>query len=74
MSGKPLSGLSFILTTAMGVGLQFPCHGVSLASDYKPAIGELHPRFTLPSIDNGRPISLAKYRGHKVLLIHFASW
>ena len=40
---------------------------------YKPVVGQPHPDFILPSID-GEKIQLSKYRGKKVLLLHFASW
>ena len=39
-----------------------------------PQVGQPHPDFTLPRIDNGRAVSLSQFRGHKVLLIQFASW
>ena len=45
----------------------------SLAS-YAPKVGEKHPDFTLPRIDDGAPVSLSNFRGKKVLLIQFASW
>ncbi len=41
---------------------------------YRPAVGQPHPDFVLPRIDNRKPVSLSQYRGKKVLLIHFASW
>jgi hypothetical protein len=44
------------------------------AASYAPKIGEKHPDFTLPRIDDGAPVSLANFRGKKVLLIQFASW
>lgn len=46
----------------------------ALAETYSPRIGEKHANFTLPAIDDGRPISLVQLRGKKVLLIQFASW
>ena len=33
-----------------------------------------HPDFILPSIADDEMIQLSKYRGKKVLLLHFASW
>ncbi len=45
-----------------------------LADDYAPQVGSPHVAFTLPTIDDGRPVSLAQFRGKKVLLIQFASW
>jgi len=44
------------------------------AKPYNPRVGERHPDFTLPSIANGRGVSLSDFLGKKVLLIHFASW
>ena len=41
---------------------------------YAPRVGEPHPDFLLPRIDNGEPILLSQYRGKRVLLVHFASW
>lgn len=46
-----------------------------LASDnYRPKTGQAHRPFVLPNIETGKPVSLADYRGKKVLLFHFASW
>jgi hypothetical protein len=44
------------------------------AASYAPKVGEQHPDFTLPRIDDGAPVSLSNFRGKKVLLIQFASW
>ena len=44
------------------------------ADGYSPRIGQPHPDFTLPSLADGKPMSLSQFRGRKVLLIHFASW
>ena len=44
------------------------------AEGYSPRVGEPHADFTLPSLADGRPVSLSEFRGRKVLLIHFASW
>jgi hypothetical protein len=44
------------------------------AAPYAPKVGQRHPDFTLPNIATGKPVSLAEFRGKKVLLIHFASW
>ena len=48
--------------------------GSASAASYAPKVGEKHPDFTLPRIDDGAPVSLSNYRGKKVLLIQFASW
>lgn len=39
-----------------------------------PKVGERHADFTLANIADGKPVSLADFRGKKVLLIQFASW
>ena len=42
-----------------------------------PNAGERHPDFTdftLADIATGKPVSLADFRGKKVLFIQFASW
>jgi hypothetical protein len=49
-------------------------HAGAVAESYSPNVGERHPDFTLPTIDDRRPVSLSDFRGKKVLLIHFASW
>ncbi len=43
-------------------------------SGYAPQVGELHPDFVLPQLEDRQAVSLAQFRGKKVLLIHFASW
>jgi hypothetical protein len=44
------------------------------SGQYQPRVGQPHPNFVLPRIDERSPLSLAQFRGQKVLLIHFASW
>jgi peroxiredoxin len=44
------------------------------AAPYAPKVGEKHPDFTLPMINDRKPVSLSDFRGKKVLLIQFASW
>lgn len=41
---------------------------------YAPQVGQPHPNFVLPRLDNRKPVSLSEFRGRKVLLIQFASW
>lgn len=47
-----------------------PSHGAG----YSPQVGQFHPDFTLPNIEDNKPVSLSQFRGRKVLLVHFASW
>ena len=37
-------------------------------------VGQPFPELVLPRIDDGEPLSLASYRGRKVVLHVFASW
>jgi hypothetical protein len=37
-------------------------------------VGRPFPELLLPALDTGRPMSLAEFRGRKVLLLVFASW
>jgi peroxiredoxin len=37
-------------------------------------VGNVFPDIVLPALKNGRPLSLAKFRGRKVILHIFASW
>ena len=48
--------------------------GPVCAAGYSPRVGIPHADFTLPSINGGKGVSLADFRGKKVLLLHFASW
>lgn len=37
-------------------------------------VGEPFPNLVLPSLADGKPLSLARFRGEKVILHIFASW
>ena len=37
-------------------------------------VGKPFPTLSLPSLDDGRPASIADFRGQKVILHVFASW
>ncbi|MCR9297157.1 MAG: hypothetical protein NXI32_31035 [bacterium] len=62
-----LAGVSILFFAASTL------HGETVEA-YQPQVGEMHSDFTLPNIVDRAPVSLAQYRGKKVLLIHFASW
>ena len=55
-------------------GMMLGSTGRASAASYAPKVGEKHPDFTLPRINDGAPVSLSNFRGKKVLLIQFASW
>jgi hypothetical protein len=48
--------------------------GFLQADNYSPRVGQPHPDFLLPRIDNGQAVRLSQFRGKRVLLVHFASW
>ncbi len=37
-------------------------------------VGEPFPDLVLPALDDGRPLSIADFRGDKIVLLVFASW
>lgn len=37
-------------------------------------VGEPFPNIVLPSLEDGRPLSLVQFRGQKIILHIFASW
>ena len=37
-------------------------------------VGEVYPVAPLPSLAEGEPLSVARFRGRKVVLHQFASW
>ena len=37
-------------------------------------VGQPFPHLTLPSLEDGQPLSLADFRGEKVILLSWASW
>jgi hypothetical protein len=39
-----------------------------------PKPGDPYPSYLLPSLRGGDPLSVAHFRGKKVLLLQFASW
>ncbi len=47
---------------------------VAGAEEYEPRIGEPFPRLRLPSLEDGSPLSVASFRGKKVVLHIWASW
>jgi hypothetical protein len=66
-----MRSLAFALTT-FGMLLGSPSR--ASAAPYAPKVGQRHPDFTLPTIDDRAPVSLSNFRGKKILLIQFASW
>jgi hypothetical protein len=68
--------LSSLLLVATGIFCTTPA-SIGMAQEqraYRPAAGQMHPDFSLPSIEDGSAVKLSDFRGKKVLLFHFASW
>jgi hypothetical protein len=63
--------LTLVLATC---GMMLGAASGASAEPYAPKVGQRHPDFTLPLIDDRAPVSLSDFRGKKVLLIQFASW
>lgn len=43
-------------------------------ASYRIQVSEPFPGLRLPSLDNGKPLSIGNFRGEKVVLHVFASW
>ena len=72
----PLAFALMMMETLMAT----PTAAQTLASNdpedrpFRPVVGQAFPDLVLPSLDDGRPLSLADFRGKKVILHVFASW
>ncbi len=73
-STHPLTLLMAVTSLVSSVVVCASLPTSAIADDYAPQLGAQHINFTLPTIDDGRPVSLEQFRGKKVLLIQFASW
>ena len=60
--------------TALICGCLSLASTVTSGAGYAPEVGQPHPEFVLPKISDRQSVSLAQFRGKKVLLIQFASW
>lgn len=67
--GLVIAGVTKIMPTRTAVRATAP-------KSYSVKIheGELFPTMVLPSLEGGRPGSVADFRGKKLILIIFASW
>lgn len=62
-----------ILVSTVAMVMCFAAHPASAApSDL--AVGKPFPNLALPALDGGRAMSIADFRGKKVILHVFASW
>ena len=61
------------LALLIGATSAVPAYGQrGVASSFE--VGQPFPAITLPALEDGRPASLADFRGKKLLLHVFASW
>ena len=75
-------GLRLLGSVALGIlpallacsGSQVSTSRTSVAPSLVLEVGEVFPDVSLPALDDGRPVSLARFRGQKVILHVFASW
>lgn len=61
-------------TFSTAVGLSMALGASAMASAPEIEIGKPFPELALPSMDSGKPMSIAAFRGKKVILQVFASW
>jgi hypothetical protein len=59
--------LSFLILVSI-------CLSTSNLTAYELKVGEPFPTLTLPSLQDGRPLSVADFRGEKLILHIWASW
>jgi hypothetical protein len=59
-----------IVSTVAAAWLATPLH----AAPPRLEVGQLFPEIVLPAARDGRPMSIADFRGEKVVLHVFASW
>ena len=67
---RKLSVAAVLLLLGLGVALTVVDRRMSGAF----SVGEPFPDLVLPSLEDGRPVSIAHFQGTKVVLHVFASW
>ncbi len=50
------------------------CLSTNSLTAYELKVGEPFPGLTLPSLEDSRPLSIADFRGEKLILHIWASW
>ena len=60
-----LTGIALALLLVASIGAAAP-------SGFQ--VGQSFPHLTLPTLEDGQPLSVADYRGKKVILHIWASW
>ncbi len=71
---RPQHSRSALCFLAVVAGALVASTGVLTAATYRPVVGEPFPGLVLPALEDGTPLSIAAFRGQKVILHVFASW
>lgn len=69
-----LMSLSFLATQASRKAGAGPATAGGLLPPGGFEVGQVFPEILLPSAEDGRPLSVASFRGKKTILHVFASW
>ena len=69
---QPLVRTSSAALVGIALGLVATCRSAAGAPPIE--LGKPFPDLVLPALDDGRPLSIADFRGEKVVLVVFASW
>ncbi len=64
----------FLVTLLPLVAIAVPSGARAQGSSHRFEVGTPFPTLSLPSLEDGRPASIADFRGQKVILHIFASW
>jgi hypothetical protein len=64
---------AWLLSSGLSALVAIGC-AVAAPSESAFEIGEPFPELVLPSVEDGHPMSIAEFRGKKILLHVFASW
>ena len=67
----PMKKLSF---SSVLLVLGLVCLSTNSLTAYELKVGEPFPALTLPSLQDDRPLSIADFRGEKLILHIWASW
>ncbi len=65
---------SYLVSVVVAALILLPAGSIRAGGEDAFGIGRPFPGLTFPSAEDGRPMSLAQFRGRKVLLHVFASW
>ena len=67
-----MHSVRFILVLVLLVVIRLDANATTAASRIEE--GRPFPDLTLPALEDGRPLSVADFRGRKIVLHVFASW